>query len=144
MQNNNLIQILSLYLIIYILDVRKMSQDQNHIELMDSYKSPSASYEDGNLTIVRYELLTRKALKAIDKEDALVIVPVGPIEVHGNFLPLGTDFMESIGWAEHIVKTLLKEKRSEIHYTLVYVPPLPIGTGGLRGMSVVIPLIFHT
>jgi len=58
-----------------------MSQNQDHIELMDSYRSPSASYEDGNLTIVRYELLTRKALKALDKEDALVIVPVGPIEV---------------------------------------------------------------
>ena len=65
MKNNYLIQILSLYLIIYILDVRKMSQNMDVFELLDSYKAPSTSYEDGNLTIISYELLTRKALKLV-------------------------------------------------------------------------------
>lgn len=82
-----------------------------------------------------YELLTRKALKALNKEQALVVISLGPIEVHANFLPLGTDFIESIAWAELLLKPLLKERRSNIQYTLVYVPPLPIGTGALRGMQ---------
>ena len=117
------------------MDLKELSQDQEHIELMEIYRNPSAIHKDENLTIVRYELLTRKALRNLDKQNAVVILPVGPIEVHGNFLPLGTDFMESIGWAEYLVKKMLKERRSDKQYTLVYVPPLPIGTGGLRGMS---------
>lgn len=92
-------------------------------------------YQDENLTIIHYELLSKKTLKTVDKENAIVVIPVGLMEVHGDFLPLGTDFIESIGWAKPLVEEALKERRKDKKYTIVHFPPIPLGTGsGERGM----------
>ena len=41
--------------------------------------------------IQNYQDLTRLEMEAIDKENTLVLLPLGAIEQHGNQAPLGTD-----------------------------------------------------
>ena len=74
-----------------------MSQNQSEIlqTVRKIYKDPI--WEEDNLTLVNYDLITRKKLRKLDKSDAIVFIPVALMEVHGEFLPLGTDYMESIG-----------------------------------------------
>ncbi len=92
-------------------------------------------WEEENLTMVHYELLTRKMLLDMDKSDALVVLPVALMEVHGTFLPIGTDYIESVAWGNGLLPAALKERRKDKHYTCVLYPPIPLGTGGLRGMT---------
>lgn len=42
---------------------------------------------------MRWETLTSPALNAIDRRDAVVVLPVGSVEQHGRHLPLGCDTM---------------------------------------------------
>ncbi len=41
--------------------------------------------------IQNYQDQTRLEMEAIDKENTLVLLPLGAIEQHGNQAPLGTD-----------------------------------------------------
>ncbi|NVM00977.1 MAG: creatininase family protein [Candidatus Helarchaeota archaeon] len=110
------------------------NQDPKRIEIIDLYRNQKPIYEDGNLTLVRLESLTRNGLNKLEKNDALVIIPIAPIEVHGNFLPIGSDYIESILMVE-LIKETLKEERSNNHYTIVEAPGIPIGTGSLRSVE---------
>ncbi|MBD3352340.1 MAG: hypothetical protein GF364_12710, partial [Candidatus Lokiarchaeota archaeon] len=92
-------------------------------------------FTEGNVTIVHYELLNKETLKDINRKNALVVIPVSLMEVHGTFLPLGTDLLESIGWGNFVVPDALKNRRSEKKYIIVLFHPVPLGTGGIRGMK---------
>ncbi|MBD3341223.1 MAG: hypothetical protein GF353_19105, partial [Candidatus Lokiarchaeota archaeon] len=109
-----------------------MEKNEKKVKLYEAYSNADPIYEDKNLTVVRYELITRKILKRLDISDALVIIAISPLETHGNFLPLGSDYIEALMMNE-LIKELLKERKREKHYTVVEVPALPIGTGTLRG-----------
>ena len=110
------------------------NQDPKRLEIIDLYRNQKPIYEDVNLTLVRLESLTRNGLNKLDKNDALVIIPIAPIEAHGNFLPIGSDYIESILMVE-LIKETLKEERSNNHYTIVEAPGIPIGTGALRAVE---------
>ncbi len=43
--------------------------------------------------IQNYRDLTRKEMEAVDKENTIVMIPLGAIEQHGSQAPLGTDSM---------------------------------------------------
>ncbi|RUS47077.1 creatininase family protein [Cohnella sp. AR92] len=61
-------------------------------------------------------------IKGMDKQDALVIVPIGAIEQHGAHLPVGTDTI--------ILDRLMKEladKRDFPGYRVLIAPLIPIG-----------------
>lgn len=38
-----------------------------------------------------YRELTRLEMEAVDKEETVVLIPIGALEQHGNQCPLGTD-----------------------------------------------------
>ena len=105
----------------------------DNVKIYDAYSKALPIYEDGNLTIARYDLLNRKQIIELDKKDALVILAISPLEVHGDYLPLGSDFIESLMMNE-LIKSTLKERKKNNHYTIVEIPALPIGTGSGRGM----------
>lgn len=113
--------------------MEKKPTDKENVKFYDTITNSEAIYEEENLTIVRYDLITRDKLLEMDKSDALVLVAVSPLEVHGGFLPLGTDFLEARMMFE-LIKDLLKERKKDKHFTIVETPPLPIGWSGLRGM----------
>lgn len=98
----------------------------------EAYSNASPIYEEDNLTIVRYDLITRDKLLTLDREKALVLIAVSPLEVHGGFLPLGTDFLEAMMMFDW-VKEGLKKRKEKI--TVIEVPPLPLGWSGIRGMT---------
>ena len=41
--------------------------------------------------IRKYRELTRLEMEQVDKEETIVLIPVGALEQHGNQAPLGTD-----------------------------------------------------
>lgn len=71
--------------------------------------------------IQAYENLTRLEMEQIDKENTIVLIPIGSLEQHGNQLPLGTDTM--------IVRELIEYIKRELdeNFPLLVFPALPIG-----------------
>jgi len=114
--------------------VKKTSEETKRVEVLDLYNNQAPILNYKNVTLVRYGALTRKMLEALDKEDALVVITISPMEVHGNFLPLATDYLGGY-YLIQVIRDLLTEKRQDKHYTIVDVPGLPIGTGSLRGVA---------
>lgn len=100
---------------------------------LDLFKDPVPSYTDGNLTIVRYDTINfQQFLDLKDKEKAIVCIPISPLEIHGKYLPLSADYLESfLGF--DLLKEALKKERAGQHYTLVEMPGIPVGTGTNRG-----------
>ena len=47
--------------------------------------------------------MTWQELDALDREKAIIVIPIGSVEQHGPHLPLGTDFL----LAEKLVERLL-------------------------------------
>ncbi len=68
-----------------------------------------------------YHRLTRKEMEDIDKEETIVLIPLGAIEQHGSQAPLGTDYMI----ASHISDYIEKELKS--NFPLLFFPAMPIG-----------------
>lgn len=102
-----------------------------NVKYFDAYSNAAPKYSEDNLTIIRYDLISRNQLLELDRENALVLIAVSPLEVHGGFLPLGTDFLEAImmfDWIKGSVKKIKGE------FTVIEVPPLPLGWSGIRGM----------
>lgn len=71
--------------------------------------------------IQAYENLTRLEMEQIDKENTIVLIPIGSLEQHGNQLPLGTDTM--------IVRELVEYIKRELdeNFPMLVFPTLPIG-----------------
>ena len=71
-----------------------------------------------------YRELTRLEMEAVDKEETVVLIPIGALEQHGNQCPLGTDEIISEAVARRIRETLDRE----IHdYPMLIFPPVPVG-----------------
>ena len=68
-----------------------------------------------------YRNLTCYEMRQIDRENTIVIVPIGALEQHGNQAPLGTDAMI----AEGTLRRLQEQLPDEIPVLLF--PVLPIG-----------------
>ena len=63
------------------------------------------------MAIRNYRDLTRLEMEQVDKEETIVMIPLGALEQHGNQAPLGTDDII----AEAMVKEMTdcKEKLDE-------------------------------
>lgn len=71
-----------------------------------------------------YQNLTRYEMEQVDKENTLVLIPLGAVEQHGNQAPLGTDAIIAQAMSDSIEKEL-KEKHPD--FPLLLFPVLPIG-----------------
>jgi len=68
-----------------------------------------------------WENLTREEIAALDKDQAMVLLPLASTEQHGDHLPVGTDSI--------ILQTLIERifQRGDTRLNLVFAPFLPIG-----------------
>ncbi|MBN2150595.1 MAG: creatininase family protein [Candidatus Lokiarchaeota archaeon] len=111
-----------------------MSKSAPPIENIDLYANDARYvYEDGNLTVVKYDKINFQQLIDLkDKDKAIVLIPISPMEIHGKYLPLSSDYIECYLGLD-LLKGVLKKDRPESKYTLVEFPGIPIGTGTNRG-----------
>lgn len=72
-----------------------------------------------------YRDLTRLEMEQVDKEETIVLIPVGALEQHGNQAPLGTDDIIAEAMVEHIEKVL--EEEGEEDFPMLVFPVIPIG-----------------
>ncbi len=77
-------------------------------------------------SIYRMADLTTTDAARLNREKTVVILPVAPIQTHGPHLPAGTDLV--------LADALVRETASRIRakkpeYTVLILPPLPVGTG---------------
>jgi len=56
-----------------------------------------------------YNELTRLEMEQVDKDETVVMIPVGALEQHGNQCPLGTDEIIAEGTARRIKEALDRE-----------------------------------
>ena len=71
-----------------------------------------------------YRDLTRLEMEQVDKEETLVVIPVGALEQHGNQCPLGTDEMISEAVTRRIKERLEKDCPD---YPILMFPMIPVG-----------------
>lgn len=74
--------------------------------------------------IRNYRDLTRLEMENIDRENTLVMIPLGALEQHGNQAPLGTDDIIAEQMCKEVTKQL-KEKDSG--FPLLIFPVIPVG-----------------
>lgn len=110
-----------------------MTPEKKDLEYLDRYRDCNPIRKDGNLTLVDYNAINfQEFIDLENKENAIVFIPMGPLEVHGKYLPLGTDYLESYQGLD-ILKDVLKERRPDKKYTIIEFPGIPLGTGTNRG-----------
>lgn len=71
-----------------------------------------------------YRELTRLEMEGVDKEETVVMIPVGALEQHGNQAPLGTDEIISEATARRIKERLDK---TDPDYPMLIFPAIPVG-----------------
>lgn len=74
--------------------------------------------------IRNYQDLTRLEMESVDRENTIVLIPIGALEQHGNQLPLGTDDIIAFGTVRRLVDALEKE---DPNFPMLVFPVLPIG-----------------
>ncbi len=74
--------------------------------------------------IRNYRDLTRLEMEQVNKEDTIVLIPLGALEQHGNQAPLGTDDIIAEAMTEYIVKELDAE---EPDFPMLLFPVIPVG-----------------
>jgi creatinine amidohydrolase/Fe(II)-dependent formamide hydrolase-like protein len=111
-----------------------MSKSEAPIGNIDLYRKDARyMYEEGNLTVVKYDKINfQQLIDMPDKDKAIVLIPISPMEIHGKYLPLSSDFIECY-LALDLLKDVLKKERTGTKYTLVEFPGIPLGTGTNRG-----------
>jgi len=60
----------------------------------------------GDVSMLRWETLTKRAFDELDRERTVVMVTCSPIEVHGPHLPMGADALQGEGLAERVLRFL--------------------------------------
>ena len=73
--------------------------------------------------IRNYRDLTRLEMEQVDKEETIVLIPLGALEQNGNQAPLGTDDII----AEAMVEYLRAELEQEEDFPLLVFPVIPVG-----------------
>ena len=71
-----------------------------------------------------YRELTRLEMEAVDKEETVVMIPIGALEQHGNQCPLGTDEIIAEATARRIKEAL---DRDIPDYPMLIFPMIPVG-----------------
>lgn len=69
-------------------------------------------------------------IEQLDKEKAVLIIGISPIEQHGRHLPVGVDLYETNHWME---KTIEKLENSCAEYIFLTMPVIPFGHSDIRG-----------
>ena len=73
-------------------------------------------------------------MEQVDRENTIVLIPLGALEQHGNQAPLGTDTLIATAMCDYIEKELKDED-----INLLLFPVIPVGlTGNIK--SFVAPL----
>ena len=75
--------------------------------------------------IKNYRDLTRLEMEQIDRENTIVLIPVGALEQHGNQAPLGTDDIIAEAMVEYLGKAL--EEAGETDFPILAFPLIPVG-----------------
>lgn len=75
--------------------------------------------------IRNYRDLTRLEMEQINKEETIILIPVGALEQHGNHAPLGTDDMIAEAMVEYLGQAL--EEAGEHNFPILAFPVIPIG-----------------
>ena len=75
--------------------------------------------------IKNYRDLTRLEMEHVDKENTIVLIPVGALEQHGNQAPLGTDDIIAEAMVEYLGKAL--EEAGEKDFPILAFPLIPVG-----------------
>lgn len=72
--------------------------------------------------ICKYQELTRLEMEQVDRENTIVLIPLGALEQHGNQAPLGTDTLIATAMCDYIEKELKDED-----INLLLFPVIPVG-----------------
>lgn len=72
-----------------------------------------------------YRDLTRLEMEQINKEETIVLIPVGAVEQHGNQAPLGTDDIIAEAMVEYLGRAL--EEAGEADFPMLVFPLIPVG-----------------
>lgn len=73
----------------------------------------------------KYRELTRLEMEQVDKENTIILIPVGALEQHGNQAPLGTDDIIAEAMVEYLDKAL--EEAGETEFPMLVFPVIPVG-----------------
>lgn len=73
----------------------------------------------------KYRELTRLEMEQVDKENTIILIPVGALEQHGNQAPLGTDDIIAEAMIEYLDKAL--EEAGEHDFPMLVFPVIPVG-----------------
>ncbi len=79
--------------------------------------------------MLRLAELSFTELDALDRNRAVVIFTVSPLEEHGPHLPVGTDVFVSEFFAEQLARRIVAEKAE---WTVLIGPSLPVGASALE------------
>ena len=79
------------------------------------------SKANGDITLLRWETLTKRRFDELDRARCVVLVTCSPIEVHGPHLPLGADALEGEGLAERILPMLPQRHRERTFLKLPFI-----------------------
>ena len=74
--------------------------------------------------IRNYRELTRLEMEQVDKEETIVLIPLGALEQHGNQAPLGTDDIIAEAMVKYIKEELEKEDED---FPMLVFPVIPVG-----------------
>ena len=75
--------------------------------------------------IRKYMELTRAQMEQVDREETIVLIPVGALEQHGNQAPLGTDDIIAGAMVEYLGRAL--EEAGEGDFPILAFPVIPVG-----------------
>lgn len=71
-----------------------------------------------------YSELTRLEMEQIDKDETIVLIPLGALEQHGNQAPLGTDDIIAQAMTEYLKAALEAE---DPDFPMLIFPVIPVG-----------------
>ena len=74
--------------------------------------------------ILKYSELTRLEMEQINKEETIVLIPLGALEQHGNQAPLGTDDIIAQAMTEYLTRALEAE---DPDFPMLIFPVIPVG-----------------
>lgn len=72
-----------------------------------------------------YRDLTRLEMEQVDKDETIILIPVGALEQHGNQAPLGTDDIIAEAMVSYIDQAL--QDAGEVDFPMLVFPVLPVG-----------------
>jgi creatinine amidohydrolase len=80
------------------------------------------------MPVLEVAKLTYNKLKKIDRNRAVVMATLSPIEVHGPHLPLGEDLMTAYALGEATAKVCAKNRPD---WNFLILPPVPVASDGV-------------